>query len=59
MKNVRLYRKNAKTGEMYVAWHMVLGNDEMLEVDNLLEPDGPDFVHQIDNHIVQIQGKPE
>jgi len=57
MKAMRLYRKG-KDGEYHVAWKFVLGPDEMLEIDNLLEPDGPtEFVHQIDSHLVQIRGE--
>jgi len=57
MKNMRLYRKNQK-GDFYIAWQMVLGNDEMLAVDNMLEPDGPDFVIQVDSHLIYIMGAP-
>jgi hypothetical protein len=57
MKNVRCYRKS-KNGELYCVWKFVLDNDMVLEIDNMLEPDGPDFVEQFDNHLVRIKGVP-
>jgi hypothetical protein len=58
MKNLRRYRKTKK-GEWRLKWTGTLGDDEMLEIDNLPEPDGPDFDHQIDNHLWQFFGEPE
>jgi len=57
MKNVELWKID-KDGKSHVVWKYMLGDDEELEIDNLPEPDGPEFWQQIDSHVLVVIGHP-